>query len=180
MSLKYLSEELSIFLKGGIMKNRAFLLIFSLSLIGTNLFAWELNGAVGAFFTPLGEVGYFSSMNPVYFGVGYGIIPSLKDEDWWDLTFRFGGTYIFKIGIGILGGLQYKLLAVDSMGGLVSYSGSSGYSGTVNWEYTSIFMPEIGLSYQWKKLYGNVMFQFDTVNIKNSTICFALGYRYGK
>jgi hypothetical protein len=163
------------------MKNRVFLLIFSLSLVGTNLCAWELNGAAGVFFTPLGEIGYFSSINPVYFGVGYGIIPSFKDEDsWWDLTFRLGGIYIFKNGIGILGGLQYKLLAVDSKGGLVSYSSSSGYSGTVDWKYTSIFMPEIGLSYQWRKLYSNVMFQFDTVNIKNSTICFAFGYLYGK
>jgi hypothetical protein len=156
------------------------LILISLLTISANVFAWEWNGAVGAFFTPLGEVGYFTSINPIYFGIGYAIIPVFKEEDsWWDLTFRLGGTYVFKNGIGILGGLQYKLLAVDSMGGLVSYGSATGYSGTVQWKYTSIFMPEIGLSYQWKKIYGNVMYQFDTVNFKNSTICFTIGYHYG-
>jgi hypothetical protein len=157
------------------------IVLIGLFIINTNLFAWEPNGTAGAFFTPLGEIGYFGAICPIYFGVGYGIIPVLKEEDsWWDLTFRLGGTYVFKKGIGILGGLQYKLLAIDTMGGLVSYSSSTGYSSSVQWKYISIFMPEIGISYQWKQLYTNVMYQFDTVNIKNSTICFAVGYYYGK
>ena len=157
------------------------LILICLLTIGANAFAWEWNGSAGAFFTPLGEIGYFGSINPIYFGVGMAIIPIFKEEDsWWDITFRLGGTYIFKNGIGILGGLQYKLLAVDSMGGLVSYGSATGYSGTVQWKYTSIFMPEIGISYQWRKIYGNVMYQFDTVNIKNSTVCFTMGYHYGK
>jgi hypothetical protein len=120
----------------------------------------------------LGEIGYFCSINPVYFGVGYTIIPSYKEEEedsWWDLTFRLGGTYVFKNGIGVLGGLQYKWLAINSLG--VS---------TVQWKYASIFMPEIGISYQWGKIYGNIMYQFDTINTKNSTICFTVGYHYGK
>jgi len=153
-------------------------MLIVLFLIGSNLFGLE--GAIGGFFTPLGEIGYFNSFNPVYFGIGMAIIPVFKEEDsWWDIMVRLGGTYVFKNGIGILGGLQYKLLAVDSMGGFSGYD-SSGYSGTVQWKYTSVFMPEIGISYQWKKIYGNIMYQFDTVNIKNSTVCFTVGYYYGK
>ena len=154
------------------------IILIILFIIGSNIFAQE--GAMGGFFTPLGEIGYFGSINPVYFGVGMAIIPVFKEVDsWWDLMARLGGTYVFKNGIGILGGLQYKLLAVDSMGGFSSYD-SSGYSGTVQWKYTSVFMPEIGISYQWEKIYGNIMYQFDTVNIKNSTICITLGVLYGK
>jgi hypothetical protein len=37
-------------------------------------------------------------------------------------------------------------------------------------------LPETGVSYRWKKLYGNIMYQFDTVNIKNYTVCFSLAY----
>jgi hypothetical protein len=89
---------------------------------------------------------------------------------------RLGYNRKFKIDIGILGGLQVRILNVRSnWGGGVSSSTAGGYSSTSEVDTHYIFMPEIGASYTWKRLYGNISYQFDTNNIKNSTACFVLG-----
>jgi hypothetical protein len=153
------------------MKKFLFFLIAVLAL-GTmkqNIYAQEkkLRGLdFGLQVTSLAEIGVFTSYRPIYFGVGFNFWqPNDFEGDpyWNDVTMRLGYSYKFKIGIGFLAGLQGRVLFVRSNWGLTET------------DIHFIFMPEVGVSYTWKRLYGNVAFQLDTNNIKNSTYCFVIG-----
>ncbi|MDR2601760.1 MAG: hypothetical protein LBC53_04825 [Spirochaetaceae bacterium] len=159
-------------------------LTFAFGTLTQNLFAQEkkLFGMdLGFQITNLGEVGFFFAYQTFHFYMGVGMNiwqPNDFEGDpyWNDVTMRLGYNRKFKIGIGILGGLQVRWLNVRSnWGGSVSSSTSGGYSGSSEIGMHFIFMPEIGVSYTWKRVYGNIAYQFDTNNIKNSTACFVIG-----
>jgi hypothetical protein len=126
---------------------------------------------IGLQVTTLGEAGVFSAYgtarNSFYMGLGMNL---WQPDDfggnlyWSDITMRAGYSRKFKTGIGILGGLQIRVLYLSQ---------KWGDSGDLFPHF--ILMPEIGGSYIWKSLFGNVTFQFDTNNIKNSTVCFVVG-----
>jgi hypothetical protein len=152
--------------------------------IGQNAYSqeqelWGID--LGLQVTTLGEVGVFMAYQPFPFYMGLGLNlwqPNDFEGDpyWNDITMRLGYNRKFKIGVGILGGLQVRWLNVRSnWGGGVSSSTAGGYSSSSEVDIHFIFMPEIGVSYTWKRLYGNVAYQFDTNNIKNSTVCFVIG-----
>jgi hypothetical protein len=128
-----------------------------------DLWKWTLGLQV----TTLGEVGVFSALGPFYTGIGtnFWATDDFGGNLYWaDITTRAGYSCKFKTGIGILGGAQIRVLYLSQKWGdfdnIVSHF---------------IFMPEIGGSYTGKRLYGNVTFQLDTNNIKNSTVCFVIG-----
>jgi hypothetical protein len=161
-----------------------YLLVVILEIMGANIYAQEKNFRemdVGLQVTSLGEVGVFVAYQsfPFYIGSGMNMWqPNDFEGDpyWNDVTMRFGYNRKFKIGVGVLGGLQVRWLTVRSnWGGYVSSSTAGGYSSSSEVDTHFIFMPEIGVSYTWKRLYVNIAYQFDTNNIKNSTICFVLG-----
>jgi hypothetical protein len=133
----------------------------------------------GLQFSALAEIGFFMTYQFIYYGVGFNFWePNDFEGDpyWNDVTFRLGYAHKFKMNIGVLAGIQGRLLSVRSnYGGSVSLSTASGYSSSANAEWHFIFMPEIGVSYTWKVLYGNIAYQLDTNNIKNSTVCFVVG-----
>jgi hypothetical protein len=155
-----------------------------LSVVGKNAYSqekklWGMD--LGLQVTTLGEVGIFTAYQSFhfYFGVGMNMWQPddfTGDPYWNDVTMRLGYNHKLKIGIGILGGLQFRLLNVRSnWGGSVSSSTAKGYSGSSEVNIHFIVMPEIGVSYTWKRFYGNIAYQMDTNNIKNSTVCFVIG-----
>jgi hypothetical protein len=163
---------------------KVLIVVFVLSVIVQNAYsqARKLLGIdLGLQVTTLGEVGIFIAYNslPFYLGVGMNMWQpdDFTGEPYWnDVTMRFGYNRKFKIGIGILGGLQFRLLNVRSnWGGNISSSTANGYSSSSEVDTHFIVMPEIGVSYTWKRFYGNIAYQLDTNNIKNSTVCFVIG-----
>jgi hypothetical protein len=164
--------------------NKIIILFFVISIVSPNVYSQEkklLGMDLGLQVTTLGEVGVFMAYQlfPFYLGVGMNMWQPndfTGDPYWNDVTMRLGYNRKFKIGIGILGGLQFRLLNVRSnWGGNVSSSTASGYSSSLDVDTHFIVMPEIGVSYTWKRFYGNVAYQLDTNNIKNSTVCFVIG-----
>jgi hypothetical protein len=132
--------------------------------MGQNIYAqekklWGMD--IGLQVTTLGEFGFFMAYKPVYYGMGVHFWNDLESEpNWYDMTFRLGYSHKFKIGIGLIGGLQIRWLNTTSFG---------------KKEMHFIFMPEAGISYTLKWFYANVAYQIDTNNIKNSTVCFVVG-----
>ena len=140
------------------------IMLIYLSMVGQKIYAQNTNLLgfdLGLQITTLGEVGFFMAYKFIYFGFGTHLWNDIEMEPYWnDFTFRLGYSHKFKIGMGLLGGLQIRWLNTRSFEKKEMYF---------------IFMPEIGISYIWKKLYGNVAYQLDTNNIKNSTFCFVIG-----
>jgi hypothetical protein len=135
---------------------------------------------LGLQISTLGEIGFFFAYQSFPFYMGFGMNlwqPNDFEGDpyWNDITMRLGYSKKFKIGVGILAGLQVRWLNVRSNWGGYMSSTANGYSSSSNVDIYFIFMPEIGISYTWKRFYGNMAYQFDTNNIKNSTICFVFG-----
>jgi hypothetical protein len=159
------------------------LFALALGVMGTKIYAQEkklIGIDLGLQVTTLGEVGVFLCAPAWHFYYGAGMNwwePDDYEGDpyWNDIIARLGYTYKFKNGIGLLGGIQFRWVGVRSnWRSYVSYSSSSGYSSSLA-EWHFVFMTEIGVSYTWKRLFGNIAYQLDTNNIKNSTLCFVAG-----
>jgi hypothetical protein len=139
-------------------------MVINLIMVGQEIYAQNnslFDFDFGLQISTLGEVGFFMAYKYVYYGMGMHLWNDIEEEPYWyDMTFRLGYNHKFKTGIGLLGGLQIRWLNTRSFG---------------KDEMHFIFMPEIGISYTLKKLYGNAAFQLDTNNIKNSTLCFVIG-----
>jgi hypothetical protein len=147
-----------------------YLLVLASGMIGVKIYAQgkkPLKMDIGLQVTTLGEVGVFFAYQPFYAGLGMNLWAPDDFEGnllWSDITMRGGYSHKFKTGVGILGGLQFRVLYASSKWGDLD-----------NVTTHFIFMPEIGASYTLERFYGNVAFQFDTNNIKNSTVCFVIG-----
>jgi hypothetical protein len=152
--------------KENFMKKSLFFLIICFGLSSQNIKAQNndlLGMDLGLQISTLGEIGFFMAYKPIYFGIGMHLWNDIESEPYWnDITYRLGYSHKFKIGIGLLGGLQIRMV-------------SASLKNTMDTKLNFVFLPEIGISYTWKRLYGNVTYQFDTNNIKNSTLCFVIG-----